>query len=110
MLRGVAFARDHHIFQVFPLLIFNFELTSIGRDHVDFQFTVSAIELGIRGMVGTAVLIAYVTADLMENLRKLGLKSRKVGAATSQAREGVHLVVGLQIIHLTNRDARSVRR
>ena len=92
MFRGVTFPRDHLIFQIFPLLIFNLEGTSIRRDNVDFQFAVGAIELGIGGMVGNAVLIAYIIADLMKNLRELSLESRKVGAA---ARKRAKVVISL---------------
>src|SRR5579872_211766 len=60
-------------------------------------------------MVGNAVLIANVSADLMKNFRELRLKPRKVSAPASQASESIHLVVSLQVIHLIDWDAHAMR-
>ena len=57
-------------------------------------------------MVGQVVLIANVSDDIVKDLRKFGLKARLVKAAAGQAGEGLHFIVGLQVVDLTDGNTR----
>src|SRR5271165_4329766 len=60
-------------------------------------------------MIGNRILVADVTGNVAEQLWKLSLKSREVGTASGHRRERAHLVIALQIIHLSHRNAHTVR-
>src|SRR6266702_6975232 len=68
----------------------------------------SAIELGISRMVGNAVLVTNVASNVAENLGKFPLKPGLVKASAGHAREGIQLIVGLQIIHIADGDSHSM--
>src|SRR5579862_4369860 len=59
-------------------------------------------------MVSQIVLISNVADHAVKDFRQLGLKAWEIGAPSGQASEGVHLVVTLQVIHLTHWNAHAV--
>src|SRR5207245_7799936 len=59
-------------------------------------------------MVGNAVLVTNVASNVAETLGKFPLKPGLVKASTGHAREGIQLIIGLQIIHIADGDAHTV--
>src|SRR5260370_16261242 len=68
----------------------------------DFQLAVGAVKLGIGGVIADAVLVADVRRDIAKNSRQLALEAGKVGAPTRQARECLHLIIRLQVVHVAD--------
>src|ERR1700688_5313815 len=60
-------------------------------------------------MVTDAVLVADVGCNLAKDLRQLALEAREVGPPSGECRECSHLVVGLQVVHVIDRNAHAVR-
>src|SRR5437879_12714217 len=59
-------------------------------------------------MVGNAVLVTNVASNVAENLGKFPLKPGLVKASAGHAREGIQLIVGLQVIHIADGDSHSM--
>src|SRR5207253_8021065 len=108
MFGRVTFPSHDLVFDVFTLLIADFQRTSIWSDYLDLQFSISAIKLGVGRMVGNAVLVTNVASNVAENLGKFPLKPGLVKASAGHAREGIQLIVGLQIIHIADGDSHSM--
>src|SRR5580704_10569266 len=98
MLGGVTVAGDDFDFLIFALLVFHFQGAAIGGYYLHFQLAISAIQLAVGGMVGQRVLLANILTDLLEDLAKLRLETREVGAASGHGGESLQFVVGLQVV------------
>src|SRR5262249_17027157 len=83
-------------------LVSDFERPPVRGNQIDFQFAVGTVEFRIGRVVGNVVLVTDVGKDIVKNFRKFGDKPRLVEASTSQAGEGVHFVIRLQIVNLRN--------
>src|SRR2546423_12937161 len=108
MLGRVTFPRDNLVFDVLAFLVTDFQWTPIRPDQLNFQFAVAPIELGIGGTISNTVLVTNVASDVTENLGKFALKPGLVKASAGHAGKSGQLIVGLQIIHISDRDARSM--
>ncbi len=64
MLGGVAVARDDLVLDVVVLLVFDHERLVVGPNQFDFQLAVSAVLLGVGGLISDGVLIANGLRDL----------------------------------------------
>src|SRR5580698_11626231 len=107
MLGGVAFARIDLILHVLALLIVDLQRAAVWRHHLDLQFAVGAIKFAIGRVIGNSVLVADVARDVAENLRVFRLKTRLIETSPRHFGEGLHFIVGLQIIHLGDWNAGS---
>src|ERR1700752_2001596 len=69
VLRRVALARVHHDLYVLALLVANLQRAAVRRFEFNFQLAIGSVEFGVCWVIGDAVLITDVAADLVENLR-----------------------------------------
>jgi hypothetical protein len=108
MLRRVPIAGDYVDLHVFTLLVFDLQRSAIGGDDLHFQFAVGSVKFRVAGAIGQRVLVADVVADIVKDLGKFRLEARLVHSPAGNGSEGFHLVIGLQVINLRNRDAHPV--
>src|SRR5882672_3103362 len=105
MFGRVTFARDNLVFDVLAFLVTDFQWSPIRSDQLYFQFPIGAIEFGIGGPVSNTILVTNVASDVTKNLRKFTLKPGLVKAPAGHAGKSGQLIVGLQIIHISDGDA-----
>src|SRR5215467_4983576 len=108
MLRRVPVTRVDYWLHIFALLIAHFELSAIGGDEFYLQLAIAPVQLAVSRMVGNRVFVADVLPDAVEDFPKFLLEAREIRASARHAGEGVHLVIGLQVIHLANGNTHAV--
>src|SRR5581483_6393918 len=100
VLCGVALAGDDVVLHLFALLVFHFKRLAVGPDHLDFEFAIAAVQLGVAGPIGEQVLVADLGADEAEDLRQFTLEAWLEPAAAGHAGKGLHLIIRLEEVEL----------
>src|ERR1700692_289978 len=84
---GVSVAGDNINFLVFAFLVFLFQLAAIGCYDLHLQLTVGAVQLVVGRPISDRILIADISGNIVEQLRRLALEARKVSAASGHGGE-----------------------
>ena len=98
----VAVAGDDSVLLRMAFFVLHAEGVALVVDEEDFDVAIAAVVLVIGGAVGEDVLVADGIVDCTEDLRQRTLEHWAKAHASGECREGLELILGLEVIEFTD--------